>query len=57
MYLINTDPLMWVNIGEPTLPIQLASRGKSSIVPVGYDLVVGQAYLGETGPIGSLFGT
>ena len=30
-----------VNIGEPSLPIQLASRGKSSIVPIGYQLIAG----------------
>jgi hypothetical protein len=30
-----------VSIGDPSLPIQLASRGKASIVPVGYDLVAG----------------
>ncbi len=30
-----------VNIGEPSLPIQLAQRGKARIVPSGCDLVVG----------------
>ena len=30
-----------MSIGEPSLPIQLASRGKASIVPAGYDLVAG----------------
>jgi len=30
-----------VNIGEPSLPIQLTSRGKSSIVFVGYQLIAG----------------
>ncbi len=30
-----------MNIGEPSLPIQLASRGKSSIMPVGYQLIAG----------------
>jgi hypothetical protein len=33
--------LRQVNIGEPSLPIQLASRGKASIVPAGYRLVAG----------------
>jgi hypothetical protein len=32
---------MHVSIGEPSLPIQLASRGKASIVPVRLDLVAG----------------
>ena len=30
-----------VNVGEPSLPIQLASRGKACIVPTGFDLVAG----------------
>jgi len=30
-----------VNVGEPSLPIQLAARGKASIVPSGFDLVAG----------------
>jgi hypothetical protein len=32
---------MQVNVREPSLPIQLASRGKASIVPSCYELVVG----------------
>ena len=34
-------PRIQVNIGEPDLAIQLASRGKSSIVPAGFQLVAG----------------
>ena len=34
-------PLLQVNIGEPSLAIQLAPRGKSSIVPAAYELVAG----------------
>ena len=30
-----------VNIGEPSLPIQLAQRGKANIVPSGCELVAG----------------
>ncbi len=30
-----------MNIGEPSLPIQLAQRGKSGIVPTGCELVAG----------------
>ena len=30
-----------VNIGEPSLPIQWAGRGKASIVPVDCNLVAG----------------
>ncbi len=30
-----------MNIGEPSLPIQLAGRGKASIVPVVCNLVAG----------------
>ena len=33
--------LMYINIGEPSLPLQLASRGKPRIVPSGYQLVDG----------------
>jgi len=31
--------LRQVNIGEPSLPIELAARGKANIVPTGYPLV------------------
>ena len=34
-------PSLKVNIGEPSLPIQLASTGKPSIVPVGFQMVAG----------------
>ena len=30
---------MQVNVGEPSLPIHPAARGKASIVPTGYQLV------------------
>ncbi len=30
-----------VNVGEPSLPIQLAARGKASIGPSGFELVAG----------------
>jgi hypothetical protein len=35
------DDMCEVNVGEPSLPIQLAQRGKASIVPWGFDLVAG----------------